>query len=131
MSFSKERAIIGQNAATAAASLLSGTGASYEEFEALRTAIAEGSLAFADGVIEGVTESAPRRSGGGGFRSSGGGGGQSNDSGAGVSLKFGKYQGKTIAEVYAADPEYVEWLSETSNNDFIKGKTAEFLASVN
>lgn len=129
--FNKDRAIIGQNAATAAATLLAGTGASYEDFEELRTAIAEGSLAFADGVIEGQTESAPRRSGGGGYRPrSTGGGGQSNDAGAGVSIKFGKYRGRTIEDVYSEDPEYIQWLAESSTNDFIKSKSAEFLASV-
>lgn len=127
MAFSKDRAIIGQNAATAAATLLQGTGATYEDFESMRTAIAEGSLAFADGVIEGVTD-APKKSY---TPRASGGGGQSNDAGAGVALKFGKYAGTTIADVHAKDPEYVTWLAETSNNEFIKGKAAEYLASVN
>lgn len=129
--FNKDRAIIGQNAATAAATLLQGTGAGYDEFEAVRTAIAEGSLAFADGVVAGQTEaqavtaSRPTT----GYKSSGGGG-QSSDSGAGIAFKFGKHAGSTIAEVYGTDSKYIEWIAETSNNEFMRGKAVEYLASV-
>jgi len=141
MAFSKDRAIVAQNATGAAGAIVAAlltnedtVETALEMFNAVRTDIFEGSLALADGVIEGQEtapakrSSAPRRSGGGG-RSSGGGG-KSDDAGAGVSLKFGKYQGQTISDVYADDPEYIEWLADTSNNEFIKGKCGEFLASV-
>lgn len=123
MAFNKDRAIIGQNAATAAATILAGTGATTDEFEALRTSIAEGSLAFADdGLAASATPPAgsPQR---------GGSGGQSTDHGAGVVVKFGQYSGQTIEAIHSQDAEYVQWLADSSNNPFIKGKAAEFLAN--
>jgi hypothetical protein len=43
-----------------------------------------------------------------------------------VVLKFGKHSGKTIAQVYDEDPGWLEWASESTNNDFIKGRINEF-----
>lgn len=31
-------------------------------------------------------------------------------------LPFGKYKGKTLAEIYASDPKYVLWLAESDRN---------------
>lgn len=134
MGYNLDRAIVAQNSATAAATIVAAlvgagvTDAVTETFDEVRTHIFEGTLALADGIIEGqdVQNTPPARS----ASTPRGGGGNANDAGAGVRLKFGKYEGKTIAEVYSTDPQYVEWLAETSNNDFIKGKTAEYLASV-
>lgn len=135
MGFNKDRLIVAQNSATGAATIVASLGLTdaveaVEAFDAIRTHIFEGSLALSNGDIEGQDAPAPRSSGGS-YKKSSGGGGQSNDAGAGVSLKFGKYAGKTIEDVYSTDPEYITWLADTSNNDFIKGKASEYLASLN
>lgn len=59
-----------------------------------------------------------------------GGGGGGSDHGAGVTLNFGKHRGKTIAQAYSEDPEWIQWASENSNNNFIRGKISEYLASL-
>src|SRR6478609_7605712 len=101
MAFSKDLAIIAQNSATGAATVVAaliqaGDVDAFNAFEDIRTATFEGTLALADGAVEGVSGTT------GGFRASGGS--RPDDAGAGVPIKFGKYQGKTIAEVYATDP---------------------------
>lgn len=138
MAFSKDRLIVAQNSATATSTIVAAlvntggidTAEVVDVFSTIRTAIFEGSIALADGAIEGQSESevrtASRPTTGGNFQ----GGGQGSDAGAGIALKFGKYAGQTIAAVYGTDPKYIEWLSETSNNEFIKGKAGEYLASV-
>lgn len=142
--YSKERAIAAQNAATAAATLLQGQQVSVEQFEQVRRAIFEGTLSLSgqqdapvsaeQAAVATVTEAfpgaqaqpaqqapnipvPPSNSGGG------------SDAG-GVVIKFGKMKGKTIAQAHAEEPDYVQWLGESSNNDFIKGKVQEFLGSV-
>ncbi|MGZ4518796.1 MAG: exodeoxyribonuclease X C-terminal domain-containing protein [Mycobacteriaceae bacterium] len=138
MAFSKDRAIIAQNATGAAATIVAALLSKDDTvedavalFNTVRTDIFEGSLSLADGVIEGQTEAAPRRSSTSRSpRTTGSGGGRSDDAGAGVKLKFGKYAGRSIEDVYGEDAEYIEWLADTSNNEFIKGKAGEFLASV-
>ncbi len=131
MAFSKDRLIVAQNSATATATIIASMDfQSVEEvlmaFDAIRTHVFEGSLDLADGVIAGQTEVEQRTS-----NASASTGGGSSDGGAGIALKFGKYQGSTIGEVYAKDAKYIDWLASTSNNEFIKGKCAEFLRSVN
>lgn len=59
-----------------------------------------------------------------------GGGGGGSDHGAGVTLNFGKHRGKTIAQAYSEDPEWIQWAAENSNNNFIRGKISEYLASL-
>lgn len=134
MGFNKDRAIIAQNSATAAATIVAalvaaGDPSAVDAFEDIRTSIYEGTLDLAGGT---PSDEAPRGNGGG-RRSFGGrrnGGGNADDAGAGVVVKFGKFAGKTISEVYDEDPEYVEWLAESSTNAFIKSKATEYLASV-
>ena len=141
---SKERAIAAQNAATAAATLLAGTGAGYEQFEQVRTAIYHGTTALADGVpatsvgqavgqvlqaFPGaeVTEApvaaapAPAATGAPVPRTSNGAGS--------VVVNFGKYKGQTIEAIHRQDPSYIEFL-KTSNNDFIRGKVYDFLSTL-
>lgn len=133
MGFSKDHAIIAQNSATVTAAILSNmeTGSLEETlalFDTIRKHVMEGTLALAD--VEGVT---PQQSGGfkKSFTRSSGGGSYSggDDAGAGVVMKFGKYAGRTIGDVYESDSEYIVWLSEKSNNDFLRTKATEFLAS--
>ncbi len=140
MAFSKDRLIVAQNSATAAAAIVASMRASdsveglLAAFDEIRSHIFEGSIAFADGAIAGQTEVQQAVSNHTPARSGGGGG--SSDAGAGVAFKFGKHSGSTIAEVYAstadgAGPSYIEWVSRESNNDFMKAKATEFLASQN
>ncbi len=135
MAYNKDRAIVAQNSNTGASAIVAAlvqTGevtldTVVDVYSLIRSAIFEGTLALADGVIAGQTEAQAAAA------SAPSGGGRTSDAGAGVNLKFGKHAGKTIAEVYALGDEgasYVQWLAETSNNDFIKGKAAEYLASV-
>ena len=44
-------------------------------------------------------------------------------------MKFGKYAGRSIGDVYESDSEYIIWLSEKSTNDFLRNKATEFIAS--
>lgn len=47
-----------------------------------------------------------------------------------VTINFGKYRGQTIGQVYDSNgqgAEYIKWLAESANNDFIKKRAAEFL----
>lgn len=90
-------------------------------------------LAGSDVVLEKFdnADQAPApTSGGGGGGQRGGGGGGGSDSGAGVTLNFGKHRGKTIAQAYSEDPEWIQWAAENSNNNFIRGKISEYLASL-
>lgn len=130
--FNKDRAIIAQNSATAAAAILANmTTDSLEDtlalFDAVRTHIFEGSLALAESNEPTTTASTGFGNRGGFTKPSNGGG--SNDAGAGVVMKFGKYAGRSIGDVYETDSDYIVWLSEKSNNDFLKTKATEFLAS--
>lgn len=136
MSFNKDRAIVAQNSATAAATIVAalvkaGNPDAVDAFEDIRTSIFEGSLELAGGEPTAAqSNSGGRRSFGGG-RSNGGG--RADDAGAGVVIKFGKHAGQTIGEVYAQGEDgasYIEWLAESSTNPFIKAKAEEFVASV-
>lgn len=128
----KERAIAAQNAASAAATLLAGTGAGMDVFENVRTAIFNGTIALVGGAgaqstaeavsniqssfpgAQAVTPPAPQPT-------------QSSDTGS-VVIKFGKYSGKTISQVFSEDPDYVTGFLTKSNNDFVKTKVHTFLA---
>lgn len=49
-----------------------------------------------------------------------------------VEINFGKHRGKTIGAIYDSGKdgkEYIEWLGEKSNNDFIKSRVRQFLAA--
>lgn len=151
MGFSKEHAIIAQNSATVAAALV-GPGATVEQFEEVRRQVFNGTLALAgaESVVEAFEsptsvaqavaaptypqaapayEPFPQPSPS--FDPSGPGG---------VELKFGKYKGQTIAQVWAdptPDPRsgepagrgWLEWAAANTNNDFVKSKIREFLAT--
>lgn len=110
----------------------------------------EGALAAFDDVLVGVYNSgnalkgtdavveqmrnapaeAPRRSFGGGN----GGGKPAGGNGTAGSLEFrsGKdgVRGRTIAQVYEDDPQYIEWAAAELKNDFMRKKCAEFLDTV-
>lgn len=129
-SFSKEHAIIAQNAATAAATLLQGTSVTMEQFEEVRTSIFQGSLALAGAesvvqVFEGETATAPKapaQPAPSTPSNSSGGPGE-------VVVNFGKHRGKTIAAIANEDESYIEWLSNEANNDYIKNMAKKFLAA--
>lgn len=49
----------------------------------------------------------------------------------GVEIKFGKYKGMTLAQVYSKDPEYVTtFLAEKTNNEFVKKAAQKFVAAL-
>jgi hypothetical protein len=133
----QENAIAAANAATAAATLLQGTGATIEQFEATRTAIFEGTRRLAgsspaQSVAEAVTQvtetfpgaqvvtpaPAPAAPSGG-----------NSDAGS-LEIRMGKFKGKTIAQAHAADSRYVEEFLTSIDNEFLKGKVNEYLASL-
>lgn len=74
------------------------------------------------------TAAAPARAGGY-SRPSGGGGGRADDNGAGFPIKFGKHAGKTLAQAYQTDPDWVEWTSREGKG-VLQQKASEYLASI-
>lgn len=65
---------------------------------------------------------------GGGQRRSNGGGGGNADPGT-LDFRGGKHAGKTIADVYAEDPSYLDWCVKNMNNDFMVSRIETFLAA--
>jgi len=135
--FNVDKSIISQNAGTSAASIVVAlinqgevkADEVLDVFEVIRTGMVNGVIELAGG--EPADTPAPSGNSGGG-RSFGGGkrsGGRANDNGAGVVLNFGEHKGKTIQQVFEEDSSYIEWLAKSSNNDFIRNKTGEFLAA--
>lgn len=133
MAFTKELAIIAQNAATAAATLLQGQKATLDQFEAVREAIFEGSVRLAGAEsVDDVVNTAPKGRGGyrrGGASSGGSNSGSDNDPGATV-INGGKHAGKTIAAVYEAAPDYLEWAVDNLRNEFLRNRIELFLKTV-
>lgn len=141
----RERSIIAQNAGTTAANIV-GAAAGLglieastidellETFDNVRTAVFNGTLAFAgaESVVEsfeggGSPEPARRSAPSGGGATSGGGRPHAD-----VEIKVGKYRGKTIGQVFDSGADgvsWLEWASETLNNDWLKGRIGEFLAA--
>lgn len=138
MSFDKDRAIIAQNSATAAATILAGQPFDAAEYERVRTSIFNGSLALANSAggatpVERVQAAFPdsevvdlpqvRHEAPAG-RPSGG-----EDLSA-FTLKFGKHRGKTLGAIYDEDPSWLDWAGENTNNEYAKGRIQKFLATV-
>lgn len=140
----RDRSIIAQNAGTTAANLLSAainSGAIQprdadellSEFDSLRTAVFNGTLtlAGAEAVVErfeGGPAPAAASSGYSAPAPSGGGSLPNAD----VEIKVGKHRGQTIGQVYDSGADgvsYLEWASEKLNNDWLRGRIAEFLAA--
>lgn len=151
--FSKEAAIIAQNAGTTAAALIERLNVTYDsvedlvaDFESIRSAVFNGtiSLAGAETVID-VFEAGERnnrggfgggnRNGGGaGGRyfskgSQGGGGGNHPEDPGDIVVNFGKHRGKTISSIADEDPEWLEWAADNCSNTFIKNKIKQFQAA--
>ncbi len=138
--FVTQAAIIAQNSATGAATLLAGDLAKviFEEegpeglirvFEQIRTDIFNGSLllAGAESIVElletkdaGAASAPARKSWGGGAKKT------YEDHGGGVVLKFGKYSGRSIADVYEVDPQAVYAMVD-GKSAFLAGKAREYL----
>lgn len=155
MGFTTELAIIAQNSATAAATIVAATVTPdlsdddiIEFFDRVREHIFESSvmLAGAESVVE-VMENPPKKSWGGnkgGGRSSGGSsrggsksGGRSNsrpapstdiaDDPADTELSFGKYNGKTLGYIARKDEGYLEWLAENAQEEALRDAATEVL----
>ena len=123
-------------AAFAEAGLIQGTDAALDIFKTVRDEV------FTD--LEKQPTDTP--GGGGSYRKSGGGsyakGGNSGGDPGSVVMNYGKFKGKTIAEVYAMDnaataeygyektgKQYITWLSNNDNNKFLKDKASAFIES--
>lgn len=152
MAYNKEDAIAAQNAGSSAATVYASLGLSVWDpdlYRQIRLDIFNGTIALAgsNAVVETfegaqaptpLPAPAPQP-----VQATTGpqpAGGASSDNGAGVELKFGKYRGQTIEQVFnitsidskSGEPEgqsWLRWAAENSNNDFIRGKVREFLAS--
>lgn len=142
MSFSKDHAIIGQNAATAAANVYAAlVGQGYyggwdvEVYEEIRKDIFNGSVALAgaEAVVESMESSTPARGRGSYQRSNtsqrraSGSDGDSSDNPATLVINSGKHEGKTLAEAYADDPDWFDWAADNLKNDFLRKKVVAFL----
>lgn len=139
MAFDKDKAIIAQNSATAAAAIVASLGATYVDdalviFDQVREHIFRGTLELAgvETVIEtfegpvtpaATAPTAPTLAPTTSSAPIGGGAGS-------VVIKFGKYRDQSLQAIYEQAPDYVEWLAEKGNNEFMKNKAREFLAEV-
>lgn len=136
MAFSRDKSIQSQNAGTTAASLLSTfVGSSdvdvdadefLQVFDSFRKHVLDGTVEAAGGESPSsdTATQAPTSSGG-----------NFSDPGD-VVFNGGKHKGKTIAQVFAEEQDsgagnrnYIQWVSDKSNNDFLKTRATEFLAS--
>lgn len=141
----KDRMMAHENAVTASANLtaalveaglLSSVDQAREQFEDFKEDVytanleAAGASAKAPSALENaeqlVTQAIPGTSAV--APTTGGGGGQ-QDPGS-LEIKFGKYKGQTIDQVYRADPDYIEWIAEKGNNEFVKRIATEYLTTL-
>lgn len=131
----RDRSIIAQNAGTTAGNVYAAlvanrgdTSFDADEFNAIREVVFNGSLELAGAEIV-VRTFTPTTSAGEAVeevRASAASGRPHED----VTINFGKYKGQTIGQVYdggAQGADYIKWLAESANNDFIKKRAAEFL----
>ena len=131
MAYLKEYAIAAQNAGSTAATLYASlvaagqvTGFQPETYNEIRKAVFNGTLnlAGAETIVEGL-ESPPTER----FPSDAPAGTPGRQNPANVVINFGRHRNKTIGDVDVEDHDYIEWLAESSNNDFIKRVAREFL----
>lgn len=130
----RDRSIIAQNAGTTAAALYNAVHGDGPwdpvAYDAIRLHVFNGTLelAGATAIVETFSEPStfPAESGTTVTTTQG-----SSDNGAGVELKFGKYKGKTIADVASTEDGvgWLNWAAANSNNDFIASKAREFLSA--
>jgi hypothetical protein len=137
VAYDKDRAIAAQNAATAAATVYAAiVSQGTPEWDAnlydnIRTAIFNGTLALGgaeavverfEGVVQEVQASVPAAPAATQT-------GPLSDAGN-VDIRNGKHAGKTIKQVFAEDPTYLEWAAANlDRNQFLRDKIREFLAS--
>lgn len=138
MGFNKELSIIAQNAGTTAAviytELVRQRGDSTfdpEEFDQIRLAVFQGTLAYAgaETVVEtfegeGPSTTAPAAVSAGGYAMP--------RPGSDVELRFGKYKGQTIQQVWDSGEDgqsWLDWAAKNTNNDFVKKQIQQFLAA--
>lgn len=136
--YNKDYAIAAQNAATAAATLLQGTGAGIDTFESVRQAIFEGTMTLggmetvittieSSSVADNVTsiqQAAPQPQQVPATQPT------ASHSAGDLEFRNGKHSGKTIAQVYAEDSSYITWAADNLRNDFMKNKCREYLNAV-
>jgi len=146
MSLDRDSSIIAQNAGTIAANIYGSlvaqrgdTSFDPEEYEAIRLHVFQGtlSLAGAETVVE-VFEGAGYTAGAGVANDPGAnkfrqaadavpsGGGKPDGN---FVVNFGKHRGKTLDAINAVDRGWLEWVARESNNEFVKGRVAKYLAA--
>lgn len=47
-----------------------------------------------------------------------------------LEIRVGRFRGRTIAEAYDEDPDYVRWYAETGKNEFLRERMERFLANL-
>lgn len=128
--FSTEYSIVAQNAANVAAILVGNltvedTDDLLAKFETIRNAVFRNTIALAEtdtppdrqsSTFTRRTGSPPRRTGG-------------QDNPGDLIIRFGKHAGRTVAEVYELEPDYLTWMADNYKNDGVRETVARFLAS--
>lgn len=141
----RDKSIIGQNAGTTAAAILNtlvnagivhvaDVDDALATFDRIRKDVFAGSLelAGAETVVAGFSGGAAPSSVSSVTSSYSEPTPAAGRPGGDVEIKFGKYAGKTIADVYASGKdgaEYLEWAAGNLNNDFLKKHIRSFLAA--
>lgn len=140
MGFNKDSAIVAQNAATAAATVMAAliaqrgdTAFNADEYEDIRTHIFQGSMALggAEAIVE-VFEGEGDYDARGSWDDKPSTQTTRYDTGkrnADFVIKAGKHRGKTLQQIDAADPGWLKWAAGNMNNDFAKRKIQEYLAA--
>lgn len=143
--YNKEASIVAQNAGSTAAIIyaaLTEKGAAFDAdlYNEIRSVVFDGSINlgaaekfiayFASAVAQKGPSSFVSRRSGSSSAPSGESTGAGSKSPAEVELTFGKYRGKTIADVYDDDSSYVEWIAKEAQSDFIRRVAGEYLEQV-
>lgn len=154
MTYDKERFIAAQNALTAAATVLAGTGADADAIDRLRRTLFASTIEL--GTVGAAVPAAPTPTPAPAAPATAVGVPQvveaafpntavvpqapvpqtvsqfsgGDDHGAGITINSGKHKGKTIAQAVAEDPEWATWASASLRNDFLRNKLNDYLATV-
>lgn len=116
--FQKDRAIVAQNAATAAGAIVASiitanpkhpttVESALTLFDRVRTHIFNGGMELAGGMPTGAV---------------------TPDDPGSVVFNYGKNKGKTVAQAHAEDPTYITWVIDKGNNDYMRDACKAFLA---
>ncbi len=116
----------GYNAAATVVSALATAGLLESREQAFSTLEEIAGKIYAE--LSGLTEDVPTKAASNGASRS-----QQSDNPGDIVFNFGRNDGKTIADVYRDDPEYLTWLTEQDSNsrrNWIRQKAQDFLDTV-